>query len=121
VIAGLAAEFVGGLHMGFILFVVLGGLLTFRWPRAAWFHLPAAFWGAVIELFGWVCPLTPLENRLRAAAGDAGYAGGFIEHYVLPVIYPIGLTRRTQVLLGVAVIVFNLAVYGIAGLRRRNL
>jgi hypothetical protein len=121
VIAGIAADLVVVLHLGFILYVVLGGTLTFRWPRAAWIHLPAAFWGAAIELMGWVCPLTPLENRLRAAGGEAGYTGGFVEHYLLPIIYPTGLTRRTQVALGVVVIVLNLVVYAIAGLRRRNL
>ena len=99
-------------HGLFVVFVVLGGLLVLRRPRAAWAHVPAAVWGALIELRGWVCPLTPLENRLRRLGGEAGYGGGFIEHYVVPVLYPPGLTREIQVGLGVAVVVLNLAIYG---------
>ena len=99
-------------HFAFVVFVVLGGLLALRWPRLIWAHLPCALWGAVIEFTGAVCPLTPLENRLRQQAGSAGYAGGFIEHYLMPVLYPAGLTRGMQIGLGVAVIVVNLAVYG---------
>jgi len=125
-IAGIAADVVVVLHLVFILFVVFGGLLIPRWPRAAWLHLPAAVWGAAIELCGWICPLTPLENRLRSAAGGSGYTEGFIEHYIVPVVYPVGLTRGTQVLLGCCVIMFNLAIYGFAitrraGHRSRNL
>src|SRR5207237_1335099 len=80
----------------FVGFVGLGGFLAGRWSRVAWLHVPCALWGAVIEYQGWVCPLTPLENDLRRRAGLAGYAGGFVEHYVLPVLYPAGLTRPTQ-------------------------
>jgi len=105
------AEFVVGFHLGFVLFVVLGGLLVLRWPRLAWLHLPAAVWGALIEFAGWVCPLTPLENRLRRASGTAEYAGGFVEHYLLPVLYPVGLTRGVQYILGACVVVVNAAVY----------
>ncbi len=100
------------LHLAFVLFVVLGGLLLFRWPRVAWAHLPAALWGFLIEAFGWVCPLTPLEVRLRRLGGEAGYAGGFVEHYLLPVLYPSGLTRTHQVVLGGLVVVVNVGVYG---------
>jgi len=106
------ADLVVGLHFLFVLFVVLGGLLAIRWPRVAWIHLPAAAWGALIELAGWICPLTPVEKFLRARAGGAEYAGGFIEHYLLPVLYPAGLTRGVQLALGGGVIALNLVVYG---------
>lgn len=99
------------LHLAFILFVVLGALLLWRFPRVAWLHLPAAVWGALIEITGSVCPLTPLENHLRRTGGEAGYADGFIEHYLLPVIYPEALTREMQVALGMAVIVVNVVAY----------
>jgi hypothetical protein len=99
-------------HFAFVLFVVLGGLLVLRWPRLAYLHVPAAIWGAWIEFAGWVCPLTPLENSLRTAAGDATYTGGFVEHYILPVLYPSGLTRNIQILLGGLVLALNLGVYG---------
>ena len=112
------ADLVVGMHALFVAFVVLGGLLALRWPWIAAAHLPAAVWGALIELRGWVCPLTPLEKSLRAAAGDAGYRGGFIEHYLLPVLYPAGLTRDVQLTLGSLVIAVNLVIYGIV-LRRR--
>jgi hypothetical protein len=105
------ADVLVGLHFLFVVFVVTGGFLTWRWPRAAWLHAPVALWGAAIEFTGWICPLTPLENALRRAAGEAGYAGGFIEHYLIPVVYPAGLTRTTQLVLGVAVVVVNLIAY----------
>ena len=116
----IAADLLVLLHASFVLFVVLGGLLVLRWPRAAWLHLPAAVWGALIEFTGCICPLTPLEHRLRRAGGDATYTGGFIEHYVVPVIYPSGLTRTTQIVLGAFVIAANLAIYGWALGRRRR-
>lgn len=112
-IASLAADLVLVAHLAFVVFVAVGGLLALRWPRIAWVHVPVAIWGAAVELGGWICPLTPLENRLRAAGGEAGYPGGFIEHYLLPVVYPSGLTRGHQLALGVAVLVVNLAVYGV--------
>ena len=112
------ADLVVGVHALFVAFVVVGGLLALRWPWVVWLHLPAAVWGALIEFQGWICPLTPLEKSLRAAAGDAGYQGGFIEHYLLPVLYPAGLTRGVQVVLGTAVIVVNVAIYAVL-LRRR--
>ena len=106
-------------HFAFVAFVVLGGLLALRWPRAAWVHLPAAAWGAWIEFAGWICPLTPLEVRLRRLGGEAGYAGGFVEHYILPVLYPAGLTREVQIGLGVFVLVLNVVVYWVVWRRRR--
>ena len=109
----LLADAVVLFHTAFVAFVVLGGFLAWRWSRIAWLHLPCAVWGAVIEYQGWVCPLTPLENDLRRRAGLAGYAGGFVEHYVLPVLYPAGLTRPAQALLGTLVVVVNLIAYGV--------
>ncbi|HEU0223930.1 MAG TPA: DUF2784 domain-containing protein [Steroidobacteraceae bacterium] len=108
------------LHLAFVVFVVLGGLLVLRWPRLAWLHLPAAAWGALIEFAGWYCPLTPLEKQLRALGGEAGYEGGFISHYLLPMLYPHGLTRGAQVVLGLLVVAVNAAVYARLLLRRRQ-
>lgn len=99
------------IHLVFILFVAFGGLLVLRRRAAAWAHVPAVVWGALVELTGWVCPLTPLENRLRMAAGDAAYGGGFIDRYIVPVVYPAGLTRGLQVALGLAVVAGNLFLY----------
>lgn len=98
-------------HLLFIFFVVFGGLLVWHRRWVAWVHLPAALWGALVELAGWVCPLTPLENRLRSAAGQSGYESGFIDRLVTTVIYPPGLTREVQLGLGLAVIILNLAIY----------
>jgi uncharacterized membrane protein YhhN len=100
-----------GLHFAFVLFVVLGGLLVLRWPRLAYVHVPVAIYGALIELVGWICPLTPLEKTLRSKAGGAGYQGGFIEHYILPVLYPSALTRGVQLVLGLLVLAVNLVIY----------
>jgi hypothetical protein len=111
------ADLVVALHFGFVLFVVFGGLFVFRRRWTAWLHVPAAVWGALIEVSGGICPLTPLENWLRRESGAAGYSGGFIEHYILPVLYPVGLTRQVQLLLGFLVILLNLTVYWLA-LRR---
>jgi hypothetical protein len=116
----LLADIVVLLHMAFVLFAVLGGILVLGWPKAAWVHLPAALWAALIEFGGWFCPLTPLENRLRMLAGGREYAGGFLEHYVLPVLYPMRLTREVQVALGVLVIAVNLAIYGIVLTKRKR-
>lgn len=116
----LAADLVLVLHLAFILFVVFGGLAALRWPRAAWIHLPVAAYGAAIELVGWVCPLTPLENRLRRRAGQAGYEGGFIEHYLIPIVYPEGLTPGLQMALGIGVILLNVLVYGFVVRRHRT-
>ncbi len=109
----LLADVVVAVHLGFVLFVVAGGFLILRWPRTAWVQLPAALWGVLVEWSGWVCPLTPLENWLRAEGGAAGYAGGFVERYLLPVLYPASLTRGTQVLLGATALVVNLIAYGL--------
>lgn len=99
------------LHLAFIVFVVAGGLLLWRFPRLPWVHIPAVLWGVGIELSGGICPLTPLENRLRQLGGEAGYTGGFIEHYLLAIIYPPALTPAWQTALGVGLAVFNLVVY----------
>ena len=107
----LLADFLVILHLLFILFGLLGGLLFFwrRWTILL--HLPSAIWISVIEFQGWICPLTPLENRLRLAGGAAGYRGGFVEQYLIPIIYPPGLTRDIQLVLGVLAIGLNVAVY----------
>ena len=117
-ISGLLADGIVVLHFAFILFVAAGGLLVLRWPRLMWLHLPAAGWGALIEFTGWICPLTPLENRLRAMGGGAGYPDGFIDAYLAPVIYPEGLTHRHQVFLGIGVVTVNILFYGIIARRR---
>jgi hypothetical protein len=114
----LAADCVLVLHLLFVAFVCLGGLLVFRWSRVAWFHLPAAAWGAVIEFAGWICPLTPLEDRLRTGGEGASNSLGFIERYVSFVVYPEGLSRRWQIALGLAVLLVNACVYGVALARR---
>jgi len=114
------ADLVLVVHLTFVLFVVLGGLLVLRWPRAAWLHVPAAIWGVLIEYTGWICPLTPLENSFRARGGEAGYSGGFIEHYIQPLLYPAGLTRSMQVVLGSLVLALNLTAYGIVVSRMRR-
>ena len=116
----LLADGVVIVHFLFIAFVVGGGLLVLRWPRLALLHIPAPCWGALIELSGWICPLTPLENGFRQAAGETGYHGGFIEHYLLPIVYPAGLTRGIQLAMAAAVILINLVVYGWLVYRRRQ-
>ena len=105
-------------HFCFVLFVILGGLLLFWWPRLAFVHLPAAAWGVMIELNHWVCPLTPLEQNMRHAAGQEGYTGGFIDHYINPLIYPEGLTPQIQQILGISVLLLNAVIYGIWLLQR---
>ena len=107
-------------HLGFILFVVAGGLLALRWPRAAWLHLPAVAWGIYAEATATICPLTPLENLWRQRAGEDGYAGGFVEHYLIPLIYPGGLTPGLQLALAALVLGINALVYGIVAARRRR-
>jgi len=100
-------------HFLFIAFVAAGGLLVLRWPRLAFVHIPAVVWGVVIELSGWICPLTPLENHLRRLSGSRSYSGGFIEQYLIPVIYPANLTASAQYILGGLVIVVNLILYAL--------
>ena len=106
-------------HLGFVLFVVLGGWLVLRWRRLAWLHVPAAVWGALLELAGLTCPLTPLENALRQLAGERAYAGGFIEHYLVSILYPHELTDLERVGLGLFVIAVNAAIYGWIFVRSR--
>ena len=108
----LAADAVLLVHLAFVVFAVLGALLALRWRWMALMQLPAAGWAFGIEMSGRICPLTVLENRLRAAAGEAGYAGGFVEHYVLPVLYPAALTRDVQFVLALGVVAVNAAIYG---------
>ncbi len=100
------------LHFGFIVFAVLGALLVMRWPRLVWLHLPAALWAMAIEFYDGICPLTPLENWLRIMAGEGGYSGGFVTHYIVAVIYPDELTTGIRMMLGIGVLIINLALYG---------
>ncbi len=109
--AGIAADLVVGVHFAFILFALLGAALLVRWPRLVALHLPALAWGTWIEVSGNICPLTPIEIALREAAGRQGYSGGFIDHYLTPVIYPEGLTRGTQWLLAAILVTLNLVLY----------
>ena len=106
-----AADFVLLVHLGFILFVILGGLLVVRWRALMLVHVPAVAWAVFVEATGTICPLTFVENSLRVAAGASGYPGGFIEHYLLGVIYPEGLSRPMQYLLALLVVAVNAAVY----------
>jgi hypothetical protein len=115
------ADLVVVAHFLFIAFVVAGGLLVLHMPRLALIHLPAAIWGALIEFSGWICPLTPLENRLRRLAGGSSYGGGFIEQHIIPVIYPETLTANTQYILGGLVIAVNLVFYALIIRKQQNL
>ncbi len=117
---GVLADLVVVVHAVFVAFVVFGGLIVLRHPRVAWFHVPAAAWGVLIEFTGGVCPLTPLENSLRLRGGETGYTGGFIDNYLIPLLYPAGLTRSTQLALGAAALALNLAVYAFFLARRRR-
>ena len=119
---GILADIVVFIHLLFVVFAVLGGGLIFWRRRVMWLHLPAILWAIWIELAGGICPLTPLENRLRYRAGQGGYGGDFVEHYVMPLLYPDGLTRNIQILLGLGVLFFNLTLYGLLvfKIRRRK-
>ena len=110
-IYGWLADAVFALHLGFIAFAVLGAFCVLRYPRLAWLHVPAALWAVLIELFGWICPLTPLENALLRRAGETGYGEGFVAHYLVPLIYPAGLTPRIQLGIGLSVLALNAALY----------
>ena len=110
-IDSILADAVMLLHVAFVLFVVLGGLLVLRYPWVAVAHVPAFLWGAYIELTGGFCPLTGVENRLRQSAGEGGYDAGFIEHYIYPVLYPPGLSRTTQLWLAAIVLGLNGLIY----------
>ncbi len=107
-----AADALVVFHLAFVVFVVLGGLLVLRWRWVAFLHVPAAAWGVLIEYAGWICPLTPWEQRLRIAAGEASYTESFTAHYILPILYPAGLTRGVEIVLGTFVLVLNLVIYG---------
>ena len=113
-----AADAVLAAHLAFVLFVICGGLLVLRKSRLAWLHLPAVAWAALIEFSGWICPLTPLEVALRRGAGEAGYGGDFVEHYLVALIYTPGLTRELQMAIGAAVLLINLVVYLVLWRRR---
>jgi hypothetical protein len=115
----LGADAVVALHVAFVAFACLGGMLAWRRLRYALVHLPALAWSAYVEFSGAPCPLTPLENRLRAHAGQAGYEGGFVEHYVMPILYPAGLTPATQAWLGAFLVALNVAIYAVALLKWR--
>jgi hypothetical protein len=115
-----AADAILVAHLAFVLFVVFGALLLLRWPRVAWLHIPAVVWAAFIEFSGTICPLTPLEVALRQRAGQARYGGGFIDHYVVSLLYPEGLTQNTQAMLGAVVVAINAAIYIVAFRRRRT-
>jgi Protein of Unknown function (DUF2784) len=114
------ADLVLVVHAAFVAFAILGGLLVLRWRWLLWLHVPAVSWGAFIEFTGWVCPLTPLENSLRVAGGTAGYSGDFVEHYVFPVLYSTTLTRNDQLVLGVGLLLVNVAIYAIVLYRFRR-
>jgi hypothetical protein len=116
-----SAGVIVALHFAFVVFVVLGGLLALRWPRVVWLHVPAVVWGSLIEFTGWICPLTPLENRLRRAVGEGSYEGDFIAHYILPALYPDGLTRSDQLVLGGIALTVNAAIYALVIVRHRRL
>lgn len=116
----LLANLVLLVHLAFILFVALGGLAVLRWPRLAWLHLPCVAWGVTVELMGWYCPLTPLENHYLRLAGAQGYEGDFLQHYLLSTIYPEGLTREAQTVIGLTALLINALVYGWLLMRRRR-
>lgn len=116
----LLADSVVLLHLAFVAFVVAGGFLVWRYPRALFAHAPALLWGIWIEVSGKICPLTPLENHLRTLAGEAGYTGGFVDHYVIPVLYPLGLTRHIQWVLAGILIALNIVAYGGVIVRSRR-
>jgi hypothetical protein len=115
----IAADAVLLVHLAFIVFAVLGGWLALKWRWMPWLHLPAATWGVVVEWSGSICPLTHLENHFLRRAGEAGYAGGFVEHYLWPLIYPQGLTREHQMVLGAIVLAMNVVAYGWLIVHRR--
>jgi len=117
-LASVSADLLVVLHFAFIVFVVLGGLLVLKWRNVAILHIPCVIWGALIEFSGWICPLTPLERYLRETAGGAAYSGGFIDHYIMPLVYPTGLTRGMQISLGITVVTINICVYGLVVFNR---
>jgi hypothetical protein len=116
----LLADAVAVFHLLFVAFAVAGGLLALRWRWMPWLHVPALAWAASVEFTGWICPLTPLENRLRAAGGVDGYVGGFVDHYLLPLLYPASLTREAQFVLGTGLLAFNAVAYFLVWWRSRR-
>ena len=114
------ADGVVGAHFAFVLFIIFGGLLVVYWRRVIWIHLPCVVWGALNEFFGWMCPLTPLENWLREAGGKGAYQTSFVEHCIFPTLYPVTLTREVQIILGLTVVVVNLGIYGWLWCRRKR-
>jgi len=119
-IAKVAADLLVVIHLAFIVFVIFGGLLVLKWGKLSILHIPCVLWGALIEFRGWICPLTPLEQYFREAAGGEGYSGGFINNYLMPIIYPEGLTQGIQITLGIIVLAVNLLVYGLVLVKRAN-
>lgn len=119
-LAGVLADAVLVVHGLFIVWVALGAIAVWRWPKLALLHLPALAWGVWIEVSGGICPLTPLENSLRRAAGQTGYSGGFIDHYVGGAIYPDGLTRQTQWVIAGVMLTINAVLYGLMMVRVRR-
>ena len=119
-VANITADLLVLLHLAFIVFVMFGGFLVLKWEKVAILHIPCALWGAFIEFSGWICPLTPLEQSLREAAGQTVYSGGFVDHYIMPLVYPTALTWEIQIVLGVIVLVVNLCVYGLVIYKRSN-
>ena len=118
---GVLADLVLVVHLAFVAFVAFGGFAALRWPRVAWVHVPMTIHGSLVEFVGFICPLTPLEVALRQRGGETGYQGGFIEHYITAALYPDGLTRWTQLLLGAGVLALNLVVYWrVVALSRRR-
>jgi len=107
------ADLVLLIHFAFVIFVIVGGFFASRWRWLPWVHLPAVAWAVVLEFSGWICPLTPMENLLRRASGEAGYAGGFLEHYLVQVVYPEALTPEIQIYIGLGVLLINGLAYGI--------
>ena len=114
------ADLVLLLHGFFALFVLLGGFFVLWKLSVAWYHVPAVFWAACIEFFGWICPLTPLENMLRRKGSVPGYDAGFVEHYIVPILYPATLTRHMQFNLGIIVLSLNIVIYFTVWLKRQK-
>ena len=114
------ADLVVIIHFLFVLFVLLGGFFVLWKSSVARYHIPAVFWGASIEFLGWICPLTPLENLLREKGGVAGYNVGFVEHYIVPILYPASLTRQQQIILGIIVLGINIGIYFTVWMRMRK-
>jgi hypothetical protein len=111
VLSRLLADIILFFHFAFVVFAIFGGLIVLYKPRVAWVHVPVVLWSAVINLASWICPLTPLENFFRSAAGQAGYKGGFVEHYIAPLVYPGGMPRELEIVAGVSILVWNGFMY----------